>query len=216
MKAIFKDHSGKRFGRLVAISPAAPVIGKSRNYRWNCVCECGQKRVVFTKCLVSGETKSCGCLSRDLPGSRTRHGRTHSLTHRSWVSMIGRCADPKRKNYGAKGISVCDRWKTFENFLADMGERPSIGYTLDRFPNKNGDYEPGNVRWATPSQQSRNTSQNRLITANGRTLLLIQWSEETGIKPDTIAARIGYGWTPEEAVSKPVNQNISKHHIKKI
>jgi len=127
-----------------------------------CHCDCGNFFRAYRHNVESGHTKSCGCLKRK--GTRTRHGeasgRTMSAEYRVWVDIKQRCTNPRRKGYqywGGMGVRICERWlNSFENFLADMGRRPSASHSIDRFPNKHGDYEPGNCRWATRSEQSRN------------------------------------------------------------
>jgi len=119
-------------------------------------------------------------------------------TYRSWSSMRSRCLDPKHKaykNYGGRGILICARWESFENFLADMGERPQ-GTTLDRFPNPNGNYEPVNCRWATKAQQCRNSRRNRNIIWRG---------EELGIEPCALLHRLR-NWSLEKAMTTPVKK----------
>lgn len=161
----FRDLSGKKFGRLTAQWPAGKRGRgpRSTTIQWLCLCICGRLKIVPSLRLMYGKTKSCGCFRRDF---RVTHGnaRGHkssekSLTYRSWDHMIQRCTNRKLKtwkHYGGRGIRVCRRWKnSFANFLADMGERPR-GKSLDRFPDNNGNYEPGNCRWATHSQQMKN------------------------------------------------------------
>ena len=125
----------------------------------------------------------------------------------SWYSMLRRCNNPKDKeyhNYGGRGISVCERWSKFENFIADMGDKPSPHHSLDRYPDKNGNYEPSNCRWATMLEQGLNRRTNRNVTYMGKTQTVSQWSQELGINDTTIYQRIRYGWTMEEALSTPV------------
>ena len=135
---------------------------------------------------------------------KTVHGMCGTPTYTTWLCMIGRCYHPANDafaRYGAKGIVVCDRWKDFQNFFADMGERPE-GQTLDRIDSK-GNYEPSNCRWATGKEQHRNKSSNRLITAFGRTQCLSAWAEEFGIDKRTLRSRLVRGNTsPEDALTK--------------
>jgi hypothetical protein len=110
---------------------------------------------------------------------RIRHIREHD----AWRGMLARCRNPRHpsyKNYGGRGITACERWNSFENFLDDMGKRPSPKHSLDRIDN-NGNYEPGNCRWATRREQANNTRMNRFVTFDGRTMTLAQWARETGI-----------------------------------
>ena len=162
---MFKDLTGKTFGRLTVMY-RHPVNTPAKKARWVCRCECGEEHTVVSGSLVSGRTRSCGCLEKEVLRDRLREQKTHGHsvrnsmtgTYRSWADMVKRCTNPKNwawKYYGARGIRVCDRWRySFSAFLEDMGERPD-GLTLDRIDNE-GDYEPSNCRWATRKQQSQN------------------------------------------------------------
>ena len=152
------DLAGKKFGRLLVLQ----FSHRDRRNYWVCKCDCGKTKTVNQNSMMAGNTKSCGCLHREfmvkLGKSKTTHGRTmKDPTYQSWIDMKRRCLDPNRrsyKDYGGRGITVCQRWFKFENFLADMGDKPH-GLTLDRKEN-HGHYEPENCRWATPKVQAGN------------------------------------------------------------
>jgi hypothetical protein len=150
------DLIGKRFSRLKVIG-IAPRKGLKR--RWLCRCDCGKTSIAFTSDLIGGYHKSCGCLQKEITGRRSRtHALSKSVEYQTWCGMKARCQPEyiKYKDYGGRGISVCARWEdSFENFLADMGPRPSGKYSIDRI-NNDGNYEPGNCRWATDAQQRAN------------------------------------------------------------
>lgn len=159
---------------------------------------------------------------RSLPGHARKHGHSHdkaggredaSPTYRSWASMIQRCTNPKFASfaaYGARGIKVCTRWRrSFRCFLRDMGERPA-GTSLDRFPNRRGNYEPGNCRWATRREQRLNSDALHLLTFNGETLPLKHWAIRLGLKRATLSNRILYrGWSVERALTSTVADGIA-------
>ncbi len=134
-------------------------------------------------------------------GQNGRHGMYGTPTYASWASMHARCKGTASnpKHYVEKGVKVCESWRNFRNFLADMGERPD-GMTLDRFPNRDGNYEPGNCRWASKKQQSRNRSSARILVVNGETASIAEWSERTGVNEATIRGRLKRGWTAEQAI----------------
>lgn len=193
---------GQVFGRLRVIEEL--VVRRNRFRVYLCQCECGKRTEVTSQLLLSSKTRSCGCLRDEVAGiSSTTHGRSKTPTYSIWAGMISRCrgtAPSAKASYFDKGISVCERWQRFENFFADMGERPS-GMTLDR-RDSDGDYCPENCRWATPKQQRENNSQALyMLTHQGKTLSLRDWSRETGIKYATIHQRFHKGWSAEKILS---------------
>lgn len=198
----FKDVTGYQYGRLA-------VIGFSRRHSrktfWHCQCECGIVLEVAASYLQSGKTRSCGCLRIEVSTQRaTTHGMRHTPEYRSYIHAKDRCNrhnDPRYADYGGRGIEF--RFTSFEHFHEHLGDRPSPHHSLDRFPNNDGHYEPGNVRWATRTQQARNTRSNRHITYNGQTKLLIEWSRETGVSPGLFIHRLKSGWSIEKALTVP-------------
>lgn len=210
-KATSADMIGQRFGRLTVLarnnSRLPHNVTRLRAY-WLCRCLCGKQTIVESSHLRNGHTQSCGCYKRDrIKKALTTHGHNPmgkpSSTHRAWSSMCTRCFNrnnPSWKNYGGRGITACERWKAFENFLADMGERPK-GTSIDRI-NNDGNYEPGNCRWATRIQQARNTRRNHVITdGNGRRACLAEWAEIVGIMRETIACRLKIGVPVDQALN---------------
>ena len=193
-----RDISGQRFHYLVALKRVgrSPASGGAI---WECRCDCGNLTRVQLGALTHGHTYSCGCKRRELIAQRKiRHGHcaqgTSSPTYSIWAGMIGRCENPKDRSfpdYGGRGITVCARWRLFENFLADMGERPR-GRSLDRIDNMRG-YEPSNCRWATATQQANNTRSVLRVPFHGKMATLREVSDSTGMNIRTLRARIEYG-----------------------
>lgn len=182
------DLSGERFGRLVVLEHVR-ARNKSGAF-WRCRCDCGMMTDVSSSCLRSGHTKSCGCLRADSKPN-LKHGRAHPCegTYKTWKEMRQRCNnrnDDKYKWYGARGISVCDRWNDFSLFLSDMGERPE-GMSIDRIDN-NGNYEPDNCRWATPKMQGRNSRWAKLDKCKVK---LIKEMHSSGIPYSKIGDKFG-------------------------
>jgi hypothetical protein len=208
MASPFIDLTGRRYVRLLVIAPAGK--DSHNNFLFKCLCDCGKVVVKRGSHLRLHSVQSCGCLGRELAASRNkllflRHGLCGSPTYESWSAMLARCTyvrHPAWDRYGGRGITVCEKWKSFENFLVDMGLRPE-GATIDRIDNDKN-YEPGNCRWATPSEQQNNMSTNRVLEWNGTKQTLSQWARITGIKNTTISERLKRGWSVEDALSKKV------------
>jgi len=159
------DITGQQFGRLTVICRAPREIGGKRPTMWRCVCSCGTEKMLAGHHLSQGRTKSCGCLNREVTAQKNRdsakHGMWRSNEFGIWQGMLQRCSPTnvdacKRRNYAERGVTVCERWRnSFEAFYSDIGPRPSRQHSLDRFPDQQGSYEPGNVRWATPIEQGK-------------------------------------------------------------
>lgn len=183
---------GHRFGRLFAVR----YITETKDYE--CLCECGNKKLFKSNQLKSGRVVSCGCYNREK--SRT-HGLGASKVYHVWHSMIQRCSNPEHvewKRYGARGISVCERWLDFENFYADMGD-PPVGLSLDRKDN-NGNYCKENCKWSTKNEQQRNRRDTRFVTFQGETKPIAAWAEQFGKKRKVVYSRIFcHGWSPQRA-----------------
>lgn len=198
------DLTGKKFGRLTVIrQDGRDDYGR---IKWLCECECGRISTIIGNLLKNGTTKSCGCLrSEEVKSHGIRHGMSRSNVYYDWCNMKARCSNPNLanyKNYGGRGISVCERWvDDFQTFYDDVSELPYFGedgYSLDRI-NNDGDYEPGNVRWADDVTQCNNTRRTILIEYDGRVLSLMEWARELGINHSTLYYRIKRGWDIERA-----------------
>lgn len=204
-----KDLTGQRFERLVALD-RAPTVEKRA--MWRCKCDCGNEKVVWQYLLTTGGVRSCGCIRHEINkrGRNHKHDMKGTTEFRIWVQMRYRCRNPRYrffKDYGGRGIKVCARWDSdFRNFFADMGPRPSLEYTLDRIDN-DGDYEPGNCRWATRIIQQTNRRKARLFSAFGKSQTASEWGRQTGLSRNLIFMRIAkYGWPVERAVSEPAHR----------
>lgn len=196
---------GKQFDRLTVVS-AAPSRDKKRSKYWLCRCACGREITIRHDHLTGKRIVSCGCVRDEKIASvNASHGHTRgyriSVEFRTWAGMIQRCSNPNNPSfpkYGGRGISVCDRWRKFDNFLADMGPRPR-GRSIDRI-DVNGPYSPQNCRWATPRQQNRNKRNNVNLTFDGRTMCAAEWAAEVGINAPLLRRRIQKGWPTERAL----------------
>lgn len=210
LKGRARDISNQRFGRFTAIGPVGQM--KNQAYVWFCVCDCGQERDVTSAALLRGNSQSCGCFSvQRTVETNTTHGMSNSTEYNAWRSMIKRCTIPSNKayaHYGGRGISVCDRWLSFENFISDMGKKPD-GTSLDRIDN-NGNYCPENCRWATYKTQSNNKRTNRLIEYMNRIQTLSQWCDELGLIYGRVQQRLDKGASLCDAFTKPFRRYSRK------
>lgn len=203
---------GDLFGRLVVVreldsvkTPNGTVVRMVL-----CRCDCGTVRAFRLPALRNGKTKSCGCLAREMAverghrfGGKVIHGLAWTPEYRIWSSMKARCLDLDNENYGGRGINVCERWAmSFPAFLADMGRRPSAEHSIDRI-NNDGNYEPGNCRWATIEVQANNRRNNVRLEIDGRVLTVAEYASETGTSSELIYRRLKRGSSVEDAV-KPV------------
>ncbi len=191
----FVDLTGKTFNRLTALScvPVKTENGKRTRINWRCRCVCGAESLVRGNALMSGATKSCGCLHTEVI---TTHGATRGgampRTYGNWVGMKSRCSSPSDPNwdrYGGRGITVCERWQDFANFLADMGEKPP-GLSLERVDNNAG-YSPDNCIWADHKTQCRNRRSTPFITLCGNRLPLMTACERYNVRYHAVWARKG-------------------------
>lgn len=195
--------TGEKFNELTVIKLPFRTHGKLKVW---CRCVCGTEKLIIHDAVASGRTKSCGCLRltnlRQALGNRALG--TPSL-HKIWSHLRQRCQNPNDAayaSYGGRGITVCERWQKFENFYADMGDRPK-GKTLDRIDNSKG-YSPENCRWATAKEQGRNKRNNVKFSYAGKELTLAEWGEITGVAYKTLHRRIRvYGWSIEKALTTP-------------
>jgi len=198
-----KDEQGKIYGRLTVVRRNSER-GKSICVLWLCRCECGNEVTVRGTALRAGTTKSCGCLMIDTARMLATHHLSYSKPYSVWAAMKSRCSNPKNEgyhNYGGRGITVCDKWLTFDGFWEDMEQGYKEGLTLDRKDN-NGNYEKSNCRWITQLEQSNNMRRNVMITLNGETDTLANMCRKYNKLYDTIFGRLfRYGWSVEKAFS---------------
>lgn len=203
-----KNLTDRRFGRLVA---QQPVRLKDGTLGWYCLCDCGQDSSVLARSLVKGITTSCGCKQKsmwkqNLPSRRT-HGMKGTPVYKVWSNMKERCQREGHKSYadyGGRGITVCDRWLSFEEFYADMGDPPK-GYTIER-DDVNGNYEKGNCRWVPMPEQYLNRRDTHYLTAFGETKPAVLWAKDPRCKATKVSLykRLEAGWSDERAITTPM------------
>lgn len=205
------DMTGQRFGRLVVcLFERTDRSPNGTNHAvWSCICDCGSSVSVRRGPLVSGQTRSCGCLNNEARASRARsrakHRSGHSPEYRTWRGMRDRCLNPKSTGYagyGGRGIRIAAQWEDFRVFLRDVGARPSPLHTLDRI-DVNGQYEPGNVRWATPGVQGVNKRNTVIVEFRGERIPLITLARRVSLSHVTVRQRLARGWSVEDAVTTP-------------
>lgn len=185
------DLAGRKIGRLLVIEYSKSEDGRNA---WVCDCDCGNRVEVRGSNLRTGKSMSCGCLKaeRMAEGIGKTHGMYGTRVNKSWSTMIERCTNPKSKSYkdyGGRGIYVCERWMSFENFYEDMGDRPT-GMSLDRIDNKKG-YEPGNCKWSTPKEQQNNRRNSRRYSFDGIEYTSLELSEITGVGYHALRKQLG-------------------------
>lgn len=188
---------GQKIGQITAIK----MLGKKgHNISWECSCFCGNIFSALSSNIISGNTKSCGCLKAKICREKaTIHGMSNTSVYGLWNNIMRRCYDAKNpayKNYGGRGIKVCDRWHDFEKFFEDMGNRPE-GFSIDR-KNNDAEYSNENCQWSTATEQARNRRDNVFIEINGENKTIAEWSEITGVPYGRINQRRSAGWHDED------------------
>lgn len=194
------DLTGRRFGRLVV----REIAGRDR-YKyvlWKCVCSCGAETTVRSSQLLSGKTKSCGCLAKDKARTaNTTHGKSNTRMYHIWLSMRSRCFNKNNrayKYYGARGIKVCEEWSDFDTFYCwAISNGYSTDLTIDRI-DSDGDYCPGNCRWVSMVEQNNNRRNNVVLEYKGETHTVSEWARRTGLPEYLIRNRKLSGWSNEE------------------
>ena len=196
-----EDLTGMRFGRLVALSTTT-IDGRNH---WVCQCDCGNTKTVAAPSLKRGLSNSCGCLRKEITSARKQtHGQSETPTYKIWRAMRDRCLrknNPHYKDYGARGITICERWDNYANFLEDMGERPA-GLSIERRDNEKS-YSKENCYWATSLEQNNNRRDNIWLEFNGKKQTINQWGRELGFKLNCLTSRISAGWSIEDALTIP-------------
>lgn len=201
--------SGQQFNHLTVLERCGS--DNRHNALWRCRCVCGNYKTTSSQSLKYDKIKSCGC-KRKKHGHAPSKNKRGSLTYSSWQNMVSRCtcpSYPSYKQYQDRGISICKRWRRFQNFLTDMGERPSKEHTLDRWPDNNGNYEPGNCRWATKREQANNRVTNLMFEYRGQMFTLADLSRHTGVSKEMLRSRLCRSkkkWTVEGAL------RVRNHH----
>ncbi len=202
-----QDLTGQRFGRLVALKQTERTDGHTKWYL--CECDCGNVKEVRASCLKRGDTKSCGCLSRELASERgknllQKHGWYGTRLYSIWHQIVDRCTNPKckhYKDYGGRGIALCKEWRENPSSFCEwaMANGYDDSLSIDRIDN-NGNYQPSNCRWITLAKQQTNKRNNVLLTYNGKTQCIAEWIRELGLNKNRTYNRIKNGWTDVEEI----------------
>src|SRR5574340_494779 len=194
MMSNFVDLTGKRFYRWIVLGRVENNHGR-RKVKYLCRCDCKTEKAVLAEALRTGHSMSCGCLQREKASKsgkkRVTHGMSDTRVYKTWAQMLKRCENTKctiYHRYGGRGIIVCERWHSFENFLADMGEPPK-GKSLDRIDNNLG-YFRENCRWATRKEQNNNRRSNRWVEFNGQRKTLSEWADSAKISYSKLWQRV--------------------------
>lgn len=207
------DLTGQQFGRWTVLQYAGR--GKHGEIQYKCRCQCGVERILRRSSLTSGNSKSCGCLSRDIARElNTSHGATGTRLYRIWAGIIQRCCNDRKpyewEKYGGRGITVCDEWRksfeAFQDWALSNGYRDEL--TIDRIDN-DGPYCPGNCRWATIYEQNNNKRTSKYISFNGETGTLREFADKYGLAYSCLYARLEHGWNISEALFTPSRKEES-------
>jgi len=209
---VMNDLTNETFGRWTVIRYAGK---QGKHPMWECRCQCGTKKIIHATNLTRHTSQSCGCLNSEITAQRNRDNAIHGQSgngsrgkfatpeYEAWIAMLKRCDKPSTRgyqHYGGRGIKVCKRWRSFVNFFADMGPRPSPTHSIDRI-NNDGDYTPRNCRWSTNREQGRNRRTNVLLTMKGVSLTVTEWAERLIIPRHTLFARLRKGWSVEKTLT---------------
>lgn len=207
--ANFEDLTGRKYGMLTVVSyQHTKIMWKIYHSFWECMCECGKMVIRDGAYLRRGSTTSCGCI-RGQGVNVKKHGMHKSGEYKSWAGMKDRCYNPKNsgwQDYGGRGISVCERWMSFQNFFEDMGLKPSPNHTVDRRNNDLG-YFPGNCKWATKTEQANNRRNSRFVWFNGKQITIAQVCKLTGVNHQTLRKRLNKGQDMATAM-RPAGQPL--------
>lgn len=212
---------GTTSGRLTALSDAGahPTSG---NTMVRCLCSCGNESVKAWSAVCSGRAKSCGCLRVEQAKANgfasRKHGMRNTKEYATWRGIFVRCYDenaPNYPKYGGRGITVCERWHTFENFYADMGARPDNKHSIDRI-DVDGPYSPENCRWATNNEQQRNKQNTVLVEWAGEKLCVREWEDRLGFPKEVIYNRLRSGWLVERAMTEPLHTEKSRNQTRRL